>query len=99
VEAGIGHSRQPSHEEKEEKAAPMTADEPVFDATARIIEMHGWTGTPTAAVLLYEWIDENGDGVVGIASSDGIRDATMLGLLEWGRAHVVDSLLEQPELE
>jgi hypothetical protein len=75
------------------------SSEPVFDATARIIEMHGWVGTPTAAVLVYEWIDEQGDGVIGIASSEGIRDATMLGLLEWARAHVVDDMLHQPELE
>ena len=77
----------------------MTMREPVFDAAARIIRVNGWIGTPTAAVLVYEWIDEQGDGVLGIATSEGIRDATMLGLLEWARSHVISDMLEQPELE
>lgn len=77
----------------------MTTHEPVFDAAALTINNNGWIGTPTAAVLVYEWIDQDGTGVLGIATSEGIRDATMLGLLEWARAHVVDDMLEQPELE
>ena len=77
----------------------MTTHEPVFDAAARIISINGWVGTPTAAVLIYEWIDQDGAGVLGIATSEGIRDATMLGLLEWARSHVIDDMLDQPELE
>ena len=75
------------------------SDDPVLDAAARFIEINGWVGTSTAGVLVYEWINDQGEGVLGIASSERIRDATMLGLLEWARAHVVDDMLEQPELE
>ena len=77
----------------------MNQTDIAMDAAARIIRVNGWIGTPTAGVVVYEWIDEDGDGVLGIASSEGIRDATMLGLLEWARAHVVSDMLEQPELE
>ena len=70
-----------------------------MDAAARIISMHGWVGTPTAGIVIYEWIDENGDGVIGIASSEGIRDATMLGLLAWAKRTWWTDMLEQPELE
>ena len=75
------------------------SDDPVFDAAAHLIAVNQWVGTPTAGVLVYEWIDQDGDGVLGLATSEGIRDATMLGLLEWARAHVVADMLNQPDLE
>jgi len=75
------------------------SDDPVLDAAARLLDEKDLVGTVDAGVLVYEWIHEDGQGAIGFASSEGIRDATMLGLLEWARSHVVADMLDQPELE
>ena len=44
----------------------IMSDNPVLDAIARFIDLDEWVGTPTAGVLVYEWINDEGCGVLGV---------------------------------
>jgi hypothetical protein len=75
------------------------SDDPVLDAVARLIEREGWTGIPELGVIVYLWTDDDGEGVLGWALSEGARYATVVGLLEWAKTHVLGEMIEQPEKE
>ena len=72
--------------------------DPILELIGTLLRESGHTATPTAGLILYEWMDANGRRGVGWEGTTELTNTATLGLLDWLHELVLIGMMSEEAL-